>query len=167
MKEHKKVFFALVVLVLILAAAIGGDIVWNEFRTRPLPVLDETDVVLDTAVSQGLSSKSESDFSIPEEYDENQLLTRICQSEMVWIERIHNGESYQTGESELWVAVLLEDDGLMSIYLGESSFVHRGNALYEITDSKQLLEDVKGILTEENTILSGEGYQTYPIEITS
>lgn len=148
MKDHNKVFLVLVVLFLILGAAIGGDIIWKEFRTRPLPVLEETDVVLDTAVSQGLSSKSESDISIPAEYDENQLLTRICESEMVWIERVHNGESYQTGESELWVTVLLEDDGFMNIYLGQNGFVRRGNALYEITDAEQLLADIKGILTE-------------------
>lgn len=165
MKEHKNVFIPLGIVILVLAALLGGDAAWRAFHARPVPVLEETDVVLDIVVNEGLGSHAESGITIPEEYDENQLLTRLAQSEMVWTERMSNGKSYQAGAAELWISVLLEDEGFMNIHLGERYIVHTKNALYEITDGEQLLADIKALLSPEDVVLLGEGYQTYPVEI--
>ena len=166
MKEHKNTFIALGILVLALAALLGGDAAWRAFRARPVPVLDETAVVRDIIVSEGLSSHAESDITIPEEYDENQILTRLSQSEMVWTERMYNGKTYQAGADELWISVLLENEGFMNIFLGERYIVHTSSALYEITDGEQLLADIKAMLIPEDAILLGEEYKPYPIELT-
>lgn len=165
MKEHKNVFITLGIVILALAALLGGDAAWRAFRARPVPVLEETDVVLDIVVNEGLGSHAESGITIPEEYDKNQILTRLAQSEMVWMERMYNGKSYQAGAAELWISVLLEDEGFMNIHLGERYIVHTKNALYEITDGEQLLADIKALLFPEDVVLLGEGYQTYPVEI--
>lgn len=134
------------IVVLALAAVLGGDAIRRAFRARPVPVLEETDVVLDIVVNEGLGSHAESGITIPEEYDENHLLTRLSQSEMIWAERMYNGKSYQAGAAELWISVLFEDEGFMNLYLGERYIVQTKNALYEITDGEQLLADIKEIL---------------------
>lgn len=145
----KKAFITLGIVVLALAAVLGGDAAWRAFRSRPVPVLDETAVVLDIVVNEGLCSHAESGITIPEEYDENQLLTRLSQAEMVWVEYLYRGESYQAGADELWISVLLEGEGFMNLFLGEKYIVHTKNALYEITDGEQLLADIKAILSPD------------------
>lgn len=155
MKKHKKAFIALGIMVLALAAVLGIDAAWRAFRARPVPVLDKTAMVRDIVVSEGLSGHAESGITVPEEYDENQLLTRLSQSEMVWTERMYNGKSYQSGASELWISVLIEDEGFMNIFLGERYIVHTSSALYEITDGEQLLADIKAILTDADALFMG------------
>lgn len=165
MKEHKNVFITLGIVILALAALLGGDAAWRAFRARPVPVLEETDVVLDIVVNEGLGSHAESGITIPEEYDKNQILTRLAQSEMVWMERMYNGKTSQIGDAELWISVLLENEGFMNIHLGEKYIVQTGKTVYEITDGEQLLADIKALLSPEDVVLLGEGYQTYPVEI--
>lgn len=160
MKGHVKFW---IILILALAALLGGDAVWRACRSRPVPVLNETDMVLDVTVSNAPLHHTESDITIPEEYDKNSILTRLTQSEMIWVEHLYKGEASSMGEAKLWISILLEDEGFVNIYLGEKTLVEKKSALYEITDGEQLLADIKAMLTAEDTILLGEGYSTYPV----
>ncbi len=160
MKEIKSVFIP---IGLVLALLLAAHLIWQAFHARPVPILEETDAVRAITVNESLSSHAETPFPIPEEYDKNRLLTRLSQSEMVWVEHLHKGESTHIGETELWISVLLEDEGFVDIHLGQNNLVQTANALYEITDGAALLADIKEILTQSDAVLLGEGYSTYPV----
>jgi len=160
MKEIKSVFIP---IGLVLALFLAGHLIWQASHARPVPVLKETDTVLDMTVNHAPLHHTGSDITIPEEYDKNSILTRLAQSEMIWIEHLYKGESSSMGEAELWISVLLEDEGFVNIYLGEKNLAETENALYEITDGAALLADIKEILTQSDAVLLGEGYSTYPV----